>query len=392
MAQGSRTAERGIRRVPQFDLRRQYAVLRAEVLVALERVADSQQYILGDETLAFEREAAVFLGAAACAGCASGTDALWLALAACGVVPGDAVITTSFSFFATASSILRTGARPVFADIDPTTFNLHADSVRQILESSRGMGVRAIMPVHLYGQCADAEAFAELAADFDLRVVEDAAQAFGATWSGKHAGTLGDAAGFSFYPTKNLSAAGEAGCVTSNDEDIIERVRSLRNHGSRERYHHDVIGWNSRMDAFQAAVLRVKLRHLAAWNEQRRKNAATYDRLLSEAGLAKADDSSVPVQVPAVDKRADHIFHQYTIRARRRDELRAFLQECGVDTQIYYPLPLHLQPALSFLGYRSGDFPEAERAAAEVISLPMFPELTGDEQKYVVEGIASFYS
>lgn len=379
-------------RIPQLDLARQYHAIRDEILAALERVADSQHYILGEEVEAFEREAGQYLGAAEVAACSSGTDALWLAQAACGVAPGDEVLTTAFSFFATASSVLRAGARPLFVDIEPGTFNLDPAQVRRKLENDRPYKLKAVMPVHLYGQCADMDAFGAIATEFNVAILEDAAQAFGATWRGKCAGTFGAAAAFSFYPTKNIGAAGEAGCVTSNDVEVIEHVRALRNHGSRQRYVHEEVGWNSRMDGFQAAVLRVKLRHLDEWNAQRRHRAATYDRLFAAAGLGSASDSSAPVRLPITHPHAKHVFHQYTIRTQRRDELRAFLQEQGIDTQIYYPVPLHLQPALAFLGYRPGDLPETEAAASEALSLPMFAELTDDEQQAVVSAIADFFS
>src|ERR1700757_1430898 len=257
-------AQKTITTVPMLDLSRQYATLREEVLAAIARVCDSQRYILGDEVTAFEREFAPVCGAAEAVGCASGTDGLWLALAAAGIGPGDSVITTPFSFFATASSILRAGAKPVFADVDPETLNLDPSSVEDRLKTAP-RGMRALMPVHLYGQCADMDAFQRLASEFELHLVEDAAQAVGASWNGKRAGSLGVAAAFSFYPTKNLSAFGDAGAVTTSNAALAERMRSLRNHGGKQRYFHDEVGANSRLDAIQAAVLRVKMAHLARW-------------------------------------------------------------------------------------------------------------------------------
>jgi len=379
--------------VPQLDLKRQYAGIRGEIEQALERVARSQHFILGDEVLAFEREAAAYLGVAHVVGCASGTDALWLALAASGVGPGDEVITTAFSFFSSAAAIIRAGARPLLMDIDPHTLNLDAGLVQRRLAASRPARLRALLPVHLYGQCADMDAFQSIAAEHKLAIIEDAAQAFGALWRGRRAGTLGTAAAFSFYPTKNLGGFGDGGCVTTADAEIAERIRSLRNLGSRERYLHDEIGANSRLDALQAAVLRVKLPHLERWNARRRELAAEYDRLFSRAGLvAERSDAMVPLRLLKTASEAQHIFHQYVIRTRRRDELRAFLSARGIGTQVYYPLPLHLQKCFAYLGYREGDLPESERAAREVLALPMFPELAADEQRYVVGAIAEFYS
>jgi dTDP-4-amino-4,6-dideoxygalactose transaminase len=375
-----------------LDLSRQYASIRDEVLAAVARACDSQRYILGDEVVAFEREFAALCTTADSVGCASGTDGLWLALAAAGIGPGDSVITTPFSFFATASSILRAGAKPVFVDVDPGTLNLDPTKVEARLKSSP-RGMRAVMPVHLYGQCADMNAFADLSAEFKVHVVEDAAQAVGATWHGKHAGSLGLAAAFSFYPTKNLSAFGDAGAVTTSDAALAERMRSLRNHGGKQRYYHDEVGANSRLDSIQAAVLRVKIPHLAKWNEARRERARTYGRLLSGAGLTKTGaDSTAPVVLLKTLAGAHHIYHQYVIRARDRDKLRAFLGERGIGSEIYYPIPLHLQKCFSYLGYAAGDLLEAERAALDVLALPIFPELAEDEQRHVVDSIVDFYS
>ncbi len=385
-------SERKLMQVPLLDLRRQYAQVRAEILSALERVCDSQQFILGAEVAQFEKEVSANVGVQETVGCASGTDALWLALVAAGVQPGDSVITTPFSFFASASSVVRAGARPLFVDIDPRTLNLNHELVARRMKTTPNL--RAILPVHLYGQCADMDSFRSIAAEFRLALIEDAAQAFGASWRGERAGSLGKAAAFSFYPTKNLSAAGEAGCVTTQDSQVAERMRSLRNHGSRERYFHDEMGWNSRLDGMQAAVLRVKMKHLEEWNRRRRERAAAYDARFMRAGLRASDgnDPRSPVQFLECLPQAHHIYHQYVVRAQRRDELRKFLAERGVGTEIYYPLPLHLQKCFAYLGYREGDLPEAERAAREVLALPIFPELTDEEQNYVVETIAEFYS
>lgn len=369
-----------------LDLARGYAAIREEVLAAVARVCDSQHYILGEEVAAFEREFASLCGTAHSVACASGTDALWLGLAAAGIKAGDVVMTTPFSFFATASSIVRTGARPVFVDIEAETLNIDPESVRQNLQSASPRP-QAMMPVHLYGQCADMRALNHLAEEFDLHVLEDAAQAAGAAWSGKTAGSLGGSAAFSFYPTKNLSAFGDAGILTTNNAELAERARSLRNHGSKQRYYHDEIGANSRLDSIQAAVLRVKMKRLPQWNKARAERARTYDQLFARAGLTGTKVTLLKTRPEAL-----HIFHQYVIRVPQRDELRTFLKERGVSTEVYYPVPLHLQKCFAYLGYAEGDLPEAERAAKEVLALPMFPELETEEQNYVVESIAEFYS
>jgi len=389
-------------------LRRQYDGIREEVLGAIARVCDSQSFILGPEVEALEREIAALTGAAGAVGCASGTEALWLALVAAGVKPGDSVITTAFSFFASASAIVRTGATPVFVDVDPGTLNLDAALVAQLLRDrqfrrQRIENLRAILPVHLYGQCADMDAFnrtvkedaREYAQEFGVAIVEDAAQAIGAEWSGRGAGSLGVTAAFSFYPTKNLSAYGDAGIVTTTRPEMAEHMRRLRNHGSPRRYYHDEFGWNGRMDAIQAAVLRVKLTHIADWNRSRQQHAATYDRLFAGAGLTSSqtsNQSGAPVRLLSRSPQAKHVFHQYVIRVQRRDDLRKFLADRKIGSEIYYPLPLHLQPVFSYLGLKAGDLPVAEQAAQEVLALPMFPELTEAEIKLVVESIADFYS
>jgi dTDP-4-amino-4,6-dideoxygalactose transaminase len=374
-----------------LDLGRQYSALRPEILAAVERVCASQHFILGAEVEALEREVAAFCGVAEAVGCASGTDALWIGLLALGVQPGDSVITTAFSFFASASAIARIGARPVLLDVDPHTLNLDPGAVTRFLHPGKPRSLKALLPVHLYGQCADMDAFARLAADYALPILEDAAQAIGAEWRGRRAGTLGQIAAFSFYPTKNLSAYGDAGLVTTNNPELAAHMRRLRNHGSPRRYLHEELGWNSRLDAIQAAILRVKLPHLENWNEQRRAHAATYDRLFTQSGLTAATGDA-PVRILGTSPPAHHVFHQYVIRAQRRNDLRAFLTARKIGSEIYYPLPLHLQPAFAYLGYREGDLPESERAAKEVLALPMFPELTEAEQQWVVESIAEFYS
>ena len=379
--------------VPMLDLKRQYAPLHDELLAAVDHVLQTQQFILGEPVASFERKAAAQLGVGHALGCSSGTDALWLALAAAEIGPGDAVVTTPFSFFASVSAILRAGAKAVLADIDPGTFNLDAKAVERVLEGQEAGLVKAILPVHLYGQCADWGEFQRLATERGLKLVEDAAQAYGADWQGVKAGGLGDTAAFSFYPTKNLSAAGDAGMVTTNSDELAERVKMLRQHGMRRRYYHDEIGWNARMDGFQGAILSVKLKYIEGWNEARRSVAGRYDALFTAAGLAEPgpypeDGVVLPHEVPG----SRHVWHQYVIRTGRRDELRAFLSERKIGSEIYYPVPLHLQDALKELGYKEGDFPEAERAAREVLALPIFPEIREDEQQAVVGAIAEFLS
>jgi dTDP-4-amino-4,6-dideoxygalactose transaminase len=400
-----------LRAVPLLDFSREYAEIGGEVLSAIERVLQSQHFVLGEQVASFEQAAAAFCQVPHAIGCASGTDALWLAMAGVGIGPGTAVITTPFSFFATVSAILRLGATPVLADIDPRTFNLSPAAVSEACDrqptpvgAKRASAIRAsaILPVHLYGQCADVDSLQALLQAGSGLLIEDAAQAFAAEWNGRRAGSLGHAAAFSFYPTKNLAAAGEAGMVTTVDAEAAERMRALRAHGMRRRYYHDEIGWNSRLDTLQAAVLLVKLRYLEAWTERRRELSAAYDRLFRQAGLVEegaiypregesGEGGTGCVVLPFTDPRARHVFHQYVIRVPRRDELRAFLTEQQIGSEIYYPLPLHLQQALRFLGYREGDFPESERAAREVLALPIFPQLRTDEQERVVAVISRFF-
>jgi dTDP-4-amino-4,6-dideoxygalactose transaminase len=376
-----------------LDLKRQYRPLHQELLDAVGTVLETQQFILGEQVAAFERAAAGQLGVAHALGCSSGTDALRLALAAAGIGPGHAVITTPFSFFASASSILRAGATAVLADIEPTTFNLDPKAVEAVLNGPQSTLVRAILPVHLYGQCADWTSFARLGQEHGLKLIEDAAQAWGAEWNGVKAGALGDAAAFSFYPTKNLSAAGDAGMVATNSAELAERVKMLRQHGMRRRYYHDEIGWNTRLDGIQGAILSVKLKYIDGWNHARRTVAKRYHALFRAAALAEAGlYPSHGVVLPHEVAGSRHVWHQYVIRTRRRNALREFLSMRGIGSEIYYPVPLHLQDALKSLGYVEGSFPESERAAKEVLALPIFPELREDEQQTVVAAIAEFLS
>ena len=381
-----------------LDLKRQYQPIHDELLQAIAHVLETQHFILGEPVAAFEQAAAKHLGVAHAIGCSSGTDALWLSLVSAGIGPGVSVLTTPFSFFASVSAILRAGAAPVLADIDPATFNLSPSAVESALDGPQSPELKAILPVHLYGQPADFTAFSRIAADRNLLLIEDAAQAWGAEWTGsdgqsRKAGSLGNAAAFSFYPTKNLSAAGDAGLVTTNDPALAERARMLRQHGMRRRYHHDEIGWNTRLDSIQAAILHVKLKYIDGWNHARQTAAKRYHALFHSAGLAECSVyPSHGVVLPHEVAGSRHVWHQYVIRTRRRDALRDYLALRGIGSEIYYPVPLHLQEALKSLGYREGAFPESERAAREVLALPIFPELREDEQQTVVAAIAEFLS
>jgi dTDP-4-amino-4,6-dideoxygalactose transaminase len=366
--------------VPLLDLRAQFQTIRGEVMAAVERVFESQHFILGPEVEAFEREAAEYCRIKHAIGCGSGSDALLLALTALGVGPGDEVVTASFSFFATAGSIARLGARPVFVDISPDDFNVDPNLIERAITPR----AKAILPVHLFGQCAEMDAIREVADRHNLPVVEDAAQAIGAGYCERRAGAMGAVGCFSFFPSKNLGGAGEGGLMTTDDDDLAEKLRLLRVHGMRPKYYHKVVGVNSRLDALQAAVLGVKLKYLERWSDARRRNAEHYDKLFAEAGVEE-------VTTPAVRPNRRHIFNQYTIRCSRRDELMDFLKRRGVGSEIYYPAPLHLQECFAHLGYKPGDLPATERASRECLSLPIYPELTEEMRQYVVEKIAEFY-
>jgi dTDP-4-amino-4,6-dideoxygalactose transaminase len=367
--------------VPLLDLKAQYATIRSEVRETIDRVCESQQFILGPEVAGLEEEVAAFCGAKFAVGVSSGTDALLIALMAIGVGAGDDVITTPYSFFATAGVIARLGARPVFVDIDPRTFNLDGVQVRaRITPRTKG-----ILPVHLFGRCADLDPFLEEAQGSGIHVIEDAAQAIGARdHQGRPAGTIGLIGCFSFFPSKNLGAFGDGGMVTTNDPAIAETLRVLRVHGSKPKYYHKVVGGNFRLDALQAAILRVKLKHLPLWTQARRDNAARYRAMFEKAGLG------AKVQLP--EDSPGHIYNQFVIRVPERDRLRAFLKERSVETEVYYPLPLHLQECFKELGYHQGDFPHAEAAALSSRALPIFPELTEDQQQYVVSMVQEFLS
>jgi dTDP-4-amino-4,6-dideoxygalactose transaminase len=370
-------------KVPLLDLHAEYEGLREETLFAVERVLESQQFILGPEVSALEEEIARYCRARYSIGCASGSDALLLALMALDIGSGDEVITSPYSFFATASAVTRLGARPVFVDIDPQTYNINTALVEDALTPR----TRAIMPVHIFGQCAEMRALMEITGRHHLPVVEDAAQAIGAEDQGSRAGAIGRVGCFSFYPTKNLGGAGDGGMLTTDDEGLAERLRILRAHGMAPKYFHREVGINSRLDSLQAAVLRVKLSRLDSWSEARHENAYRYRRLFTDAGLIEE------VGLPFEREGVRHIYNQFVIRVAgsRRDALREHLRQSDVGTEIYYPVPLHLQECFRFLGYRAGDFPEAERAARETIALPIYPQLSIEQQQHVVDSIRRFF-
>ncbi len=371
--------------LPTLDLKAQFATIGDEIRAAMERVLVSQHFIMGPEVAAFEDEVGSYLGCGRALGVSSGTDALLAALMALDVGPGDEVVTSPFTFFATAGVIHRLGATPVFVDIEPDTFNLDPATLPTV-DPAR---VKAIIPVHLYGRCAPMASIGGWARAHGVAVVEDAAQAIGARAGGRMAGTLGDVACFSFFPSKNLGALGDGGMVTTDDLELGERLAILRVHGARPKYHHHLVGGNFRLDAIQAAALRVKLAHLDDWNAGRRAAATRYDDLMTDAGLV-GDDGPI-LALPAPDGDDHQVFHQYVIRVRQRDELARQLTAEGIGTAIYYPVPLHLQACFGDLGYRPGDLPVSERAAGEVLALPMFPELTDDQQRRVVDAIAAFF-
>jgi dTDP-4-amino-4,6-dideoxygalactose transaminase len=369
-------------KVPLLDLTAQYGPIRDEVIASLVRVCDSQRFIMGPEVEGLERELAGLLEVKDAIGVSSGTDALLAAMMALGVGSGDEVITPTYSFFATAGCVMRLGATPVFVDIDPITYNADPRAVAAAI----GPRTTAIIPVHLYGQSADMDPILAAAARAGVAVIEDAAQAIGARYKGRAVGGLGTLGCFSFFPSKNLGAFGDGGLVTTNDPALAHALRLLRNHGAEPKYYHKVVGGNFRLDAVQAAVLRVKAAHLASWTDARRRNARRYRELF--AALVPADRVSVPRELPD----CYHIYNQFVIRAAERDALRGHLDKVGVGTEIYYPVPFHVQECFASLGYAQGAFPHAERAAAETLALPIYGELTSDQQQFVVESIAAFYA
>lgn len=370
-------------KVPLLDLYAQNEPLKAEMLAAITRVFDSQRYILGPEVDQLELELATWLQVKAVVGVSSGTDALLTALMAAGVGPDAEVVTSTYSFFATAGSIARLGARPVLVDIDPATYNLDPAAAAAAVTSR----TRAIIPVHLFGLSADLDPIVEAGATVGAAVVEDAAQAIGARYKQRLVGGIGTLGCFSFYPSKNLSGLGDGGVVTTRDDEVGNRVRLLRVHGASPKYFHEVVGGNFRLDAFQAAVLRVKLPHVADWTKLRRRNARRYGELFRAAGV-----TSRGVVLPSEPDGYFHVFNQYVIRAPRRDALRAHLHARGVGTEIYYPRPFHLQRCFADLGYREGAFPHAEAAASETLALPVYPELSEAQQSYVVDAVSEFYA
>lgn len=366
---------------PFLDLKAQFAGIREEVMEAVGQVLDSQVFILGPELKALEKELEQYLSASFAIGCASGSDAILLGLAALEIAPDDEIITPPFTFVATAGSIARLGARPVFVDIDAKTYNIDASKIEEAITPK----TRAIMPVHLFGMAADMARILEIAKKHNLYVIEDAAQAIGAHYQSQSVGTIGTVGCFSFFPSKNLGGAGDGGLITTTDAQLADRLRVLRVHGSRSKYHYDLLGMNSRLDALQAAILRVKLRHLDRWTRQRQANAAHYQKLFREYGLEGR------IGLPVVPDDRDHVFNQYVIRTEHRDALRKHLSSKGIPTEIYYPSPLHVQPAFAYLKKSNGDFPVAEAASEQVLALPIYSELTESQQLSVVESIAEFF-
>ncbi len=362
--------------IPLVDLKAQYRAIKPEIDDAMQRVVTNTSFILGKEVAEFEKNFAAFCRVPYCVGTDSGTAALHLALLICGVKAGDEVITTTHTFVATSEVISVIGAHPVFCDIDPRTYNLDPN----LLERAITPRTRAIIPVHLYGQPAEMDSILEIARRHNLRVIEDAAQAHGAEYRGRRAGTMGDVACFSFYPGKNLGAYGDAGALVTNDAALADRARMLRDHGRSEKYAHKYVGYGYRLDALQAAILGAKLPHLDAWNARRRAIAECYDELLTNSDVV----------TPYVPPHITPIYHVYCIRAKNRDGLRAHLKAQGIDTGIHYPIPLHLQPVYADLGYKPGDFPEAEKAAKDIISLPMYPELTDEQVRQIADAIKGF--
>lgn len=362
--------------VPLLDLKAQYADIRTDIDNAVRSVMESTRFIGGPEVSGLEEEVARYSQCAHGVGCASGTDALLLALRALSIGPGDEVITTAYSFFASAGTIANVGGTPVFVDIDPRTYNL--DPHR--LEAAITARTKAVVAVHLYGQCCDLTAVKAICDKRKLFLIEDAAQAIGAEWEGRRAGSVGDFGGFSFFPSKNLGAAGDGGMIVTNDAELADKVRLLREHGSRPKYYHSIVGTNSRLDALQAALLRVKLRHLDRWSEARARNAALYDSLFEGSRVGR----------PYRDPRTRHIYNQYVIRVPKRDELRQLLSERGIGTEVYYPVPLHLQKCFSMLGHKVGDMPHSEAAARETLALPIYPELTEEQIRYVAANVRDF--
>jgi dTDP-4-amino-4,6-dideoxygalactose transaminase len=367
---------------PFLDLKAEYATMKEEIRAAVDKVLESQLFIMGPEVKQLEAEIAAYVGSSFALGCASGSDAIMLVLMALGVCPGDEVITPPFTFVATAGSVARLQATPVFVDIDPKTYNLDAARIEAAITSR----TKAIMPVHLFGLPADIDKIAEIARAHHLPVIEDAAQSIGARYHGKHAGNIGACGCFSFFPSKNLGGAGDGGMITTNDPELAERLSVLRDHGSRKKYHYDLLGMNSRLDSLQAAILLVKFKHLEALSKARRGTADRYRQLFQQTGLDKS------ITLPVEPDGRHHVYNQFVIRTPERDQLREHLRNAGIPTEIYYPSPLHLQPAFAYLGYGVGAFPESEKASQQVLALPVFPKMTEEQQKLVVEKTAQFFA
>jgi len=363
-------------KVPFLDLKRQYDAIKKEIDEAVFSVLSHTKFILGPEVKSLEERVAAYCGTKYAIGVASGTDALLLSLRACEVKPGDEVITTSFSFFASAGVISRLGAIPVFVDIDADTYNIDPAQVEKKISPK----TKAIMPVHLFGQCADMDPIIDVAKQHNLKVVEDAAQSIGAGYKGKKAGTIGDFGCFSFFPSKNLGGAGDGGMVVTDDPEMAEMIRILRVHGSKPKYYHSIIGYNSRLDTLQAAILAVKLKHLDDWSKKRRKHAEAYNSAFKDLDII----------TPKEESYSYHIYNQYTIAVKKRDELRKYLKQKEIGHDSYYPVPLHLQECYKFLGYNKGDLPVSEKRAEEVVSIPVYPELTQQEQEYIISTIKEF--
>ena len=375
-------------KVSLLNLKLQYQGIREEVLKEIEKVCDNQSFILGENVRGLEQEIAQYCNAKFAIGVASGTDAILLPLMATGIGQGDRVITTPYTFFATAGSIARLNAIPVFVDIETDTYNIDPNKLEHVIKkqsAAQRSRLKAVIPVHLYGQCAEMEPILKLSKKYRLAVVEDAAQTIGAEYKGKRAGAIGDFGCFSFYPSKNLGGFGDGGMVITNNEKLAEKVRILRVHGSKPKYYHKFVGINSRLDEIQAAVLRIKLKHLATWENNRMAGAERYNKLFQDVSLPNA------VSLPAARPYNRHVFNQYIIRVKKRDALREYLAKECIGTEIYYPVPLHLQECFRYLGYKKGDFPVSEKAAKETLALPIYPELTPEEQEYVVSKIAEFY-
>jgi dTDP-4-amino-4,6-dideoxygalactose transaminase len=375
-------------KVPLLDLKSQYKSIAGEIQPAITEVVESQLFILGPKVRELESRIAEYSGSGFGVGVSSGSDALLVCLMGLGIGPGDEVVTTPFTFFSTAGSIARLNAKPVFVDIDPVTFNLDPGGLEAVLTPR----TKAVIPVHLYGQCADMDPIMEICGRRGIPVIEDAAQSIGAQYKGRRAGSLGELGIFSFFPSKNLGGFGDGGMVVTSNGDLSERIKILRGHGGQPKYYHHKIGGNFRLDALQAAVLLVKLSHLDDWSMARKANAGEYDRMFLESGLTEKAGVVTPRPVyRASADTHDHIYNQYTLRVPHRDDLREYLTNQGIGTEIYYPLPLHLQRCFDYLGHRKGDFPESEKAAAEVISLPIYPESTRAQREYIVDRILEFY-